>query len=78
MKSNFSVKYYVTKNYGLDYQERLVTSINAPYYWDPKKPEMFPNSIKRKTEVFTIICGIDYFYQVMKMDKKALLLSVIT
>ena len=29
MKSNFSVKYYVTKNYGLDYQEGLVTSINA-------------------------------------------------
>lgn len=45
MKSNFSVRYYVTKNYGLDYQEGWLHPL-TPYYWDPKKPEMFPNSIK--------------------------------
>ncbi len=44
-KSHSSVKYYFTKNYGLDYQEGWLHPL-TPYYWDAKKPETFPNSLK--------------------------------
>ncbi|HID7803060.1 TPA: type I-E CRISPR-associated protein Cse1/CasA [Proteus mirabilis] len=43
--SDTTVRYYLTKNYGLDYQEGWLHPL-TPYYWDPKKPESFPNSLK--------------------------------
>lgn len=43
--SNITVQYYLTKNYGLDYQEGWLHPL-TPYYWDTKKPDTFPNSIK--------------------------------
>lgn len=44
-KKEITVKSYLTKNYGLDYQEGWLHPL-TPYYWDAKKAESAPNSIK--------------------------------
>ncbi|WP_100158465.1 type I-E CRISPR-associated protein Cse1/CasA [Proteus columbae] len=45
--SNITVQYYLTKNYGLDYQEGWLHPL-TPYTWDTKKVDSFPNPIKGK------------------------------
>ncbi|MGA3699798.1 type I-E CRISPR-associated protein Cse1/CasA [Enterobacteriaceae bacterium TYF_5] len=45
--TELTVRHYLRKQYGLNYQEGWLHPL-TPYYWDIKKPETFPNSLKGK------------------------------